>query len=87
MAGWDALREVAADQRGYVTVEQAEEAGVTYDALKQAAWRGRIERPVRGIYRLPTVPATGMTLKLSLSCGLVIPRQPCRTTVPWPPMS
>ena len=36
MAGWGALWEVAADQHGYVTVEQAEEAGVTYDALKQA---------------------------------------------------
>ena len=66
MAGWGALWEVAADQHGYVTVEQAEEAGVTYDALKQAAWRGHIERPVRGIYRLPTVPATEIH-----SCSLV----------------
>jgi len=63
MAGWDALWEVAADQHGYVTVEQAKEAGVTYDALKQAAWRGHLERPVRGIYRLPTVPATGHDLE------------------------
>ena len=58
MTSWDDLWEVAADQHGYLTVQQAEEAGVTYDALKQAAWRGRIDRPARSIYRLPTVPAT-----------------------------
>ena len=63
MTGWDDLWEVAADQHGYLTVEQAEEAGVTYDALKQAAWRGRIDRPVRGIYRLPTVPVTAHDLE------------------------
>jgi len=78
MARWHALWEVAADQHGYVTVEQAEEAGVTYDALKQAAWRGHIERPVRGI----TGSRPAMTLKLSPSCGLVTPRQLCRTTAP-----
>ena len=63
MTSWDELWEIAADQHGFFTVEQAEEAGVTYDTLKQAAWRGRVERPVRGIYRLPTVPATGHDLE------------------------
>lgn len=62
MAGWAELWEIAADQHGYVTVGQAEQAGITYDALKQAAWRRNIERPVRGIYRLPTVPATAHDL-------------------------
>ncbi|WP_331949305.1 type IV toxin-antitoxin system AbiEi family antitoxin domain-containing protein [Pengzhenrongella sp.] len=63
MAGWDEVWEIAADQHGYVTVEQAGNAGINYEALKQAAWRGRVERPARGIYRLPTVPATAHDLE------------------------
>lgn len=58
MAGMHELWEIAVDQHGYVTVDQAADVGVTYPAVKQLAWRGRLQRAARGVYRVPEAPAT-----------------------------
>lgn len=52
------LREVALDQHGMVTSAQAVEAGIPRTELPKLAGRGRIERLMHGIYRIPQVPAT-----------------------------
>ena len=54
----DKLRDVALDQHGYVTTAQAEEAGVSRPMLSYLVGSSRVERPVRGIYRVPQVPPT-----------------------------
>lgn len=52
------LREVALDQHGYVTTEQAEKAGVTRNSAAALARRNRIERICYGVYRIPQVAET-----------------------------
>ena len=52
----DRLREVALDQYGFVTTAQAEEAGVSAPSLAMLVKRGRLERVVRSVYRVPQVP-------------------------------
>lgn len=54
----DELREIAEQQHGYVTVQQATEQGVDRKALKQMAYRGTLEHPALGVYRFPTYPVT-----------------------------
>lgn len=48
--------EVAADQHGYFTMEQAVEAGVRRMALVMMERRGAVERVSRGVYRLRQFP-------------------------------
>lgn len=50
--------EIAADQFGYVTTAQAREHDVSSDALRKMAERGTLERVSRGVYRIPTFPAS-----------------------------
>lgn len=52
----DRLCEVALDQYGFVTTAQAEEAGVSAPSLAMLVKRGRLERVVRSVYRVPQVP-------------------------------
>lgn len=52
------LREIALDQHGFVTTEQALEAGITYASLSMLVKRGRLERVGHGVYRVPQIPAT-----------------------------
>ncbi len=52
------LREIAIDQHGYVTTSQAEQVGVSRPSLSYLAKNGRIDRPIRGVYRVPQVPVT-----------------------------
>lgn len=52
----DTLREIAADQGGLVTVQQAVAEGIAAVQLVQLARRGRLERAARGLYRIPTWP-------------------------------
>lgn len=56
----DALRGIAAEQYGFVTTSQAEAAGVTRHSLSMLAKRGRIERVVHGVYRVPQFAPTGL---------------------------
>lgn len=58
MAKLDDLRELALDQHGFVTRAQARGLGVTDADLSKLTARGRITRPVRGVYRIPGTPAT-----------------------------
>jgi len=54
----DRLREIAMDQHGFVTYQQAIDVGVPQPAISMLVKRGRIERAAHGVYRVPQVPAT-----------------------------
>src|SRR5690606_22254431 len=54
---WNRLFEVAASQSGYVTTQQAAEAGYSRHLLYVHIRAGRITRTQRGIYRLVHFPA------------------------------
>lgn len=49
----DRLREIAMSQYGYVSVAQALDVSVSRASLSTMVKRGRLERPVRGVYRVP----------------------------------
>jgi len=53
----DALREIAMDQHGFITTRQALDEGVTNDQLSKMVSRGRLDRVVFGVYRVPQVAA------------------------------
>lgn len=52
------VHEIALDQFGYFTTEQARRAGVSPHAVLMMCRRGTIERLAQGLYRNPLVPAT-----------------------------
>ena len=52
------LREFALDQHGFVTSAQAGDAGVSHAELSTMVARDRLERAVRGVYRVPQVAET-----------------------------
>jgi predicted transcriptional regulator of viral defense system len=54
----DKLREVAMDQHGFVTTEQALGSGVSQASLGMMTRRQRLERVGHGLYRVPQVPET-----------------------------
>lgn len=54
----DVLWDLAVDQHGLVTAEQAIEAGVSTSAIKSLVYHGRLERVAHGVYRLPKYPTT-----------------------------
>lgn len=54
---WGQLYEVAAGQGGYVTTQQAQEAGYSLPLLTHHVKQGRLQRARRGIYRLTHYPA------------------------------
>jgi predicted transcriptional regulator of viral defense system len=54
---WGRLYEVAAGQGGYVTTQQAQEAGYSLPLLTHHVKQGRLQRARRGIYRLTHYPA------------------------------
>jgi predicted transcriptional regulator of viral defense system len=53
---YEALFEIAADQRGYVTQDQARELGLTPHALIRMAKRGKVEHVAQGLYRFKAFP-------------------------------
>ncbi|MBP9112447.1 MAG: type IV toxin-antitoxin system AbiEi family antitoxin domain-containing protein [Polyangiaceae bacterium] len=55
---WDRLFELAAPQAGYVTNEQATEAGYSRRLLQFYVEKGRLERSLRGILRLVHYPVS-----------------------------
>jgi len=54
----DKLREIALEQHGYVTTQQALDVGVSKRALSDLTKRERLKRVVFGVYRVPQVPYT-----------------------------
>jgi predicted transcriptional regulator of viral defense system len=54
---WDRLYETASGQDGYVTTQQAAEAGYSPQLLRKHIQAGRARRVRRGIYRLVHFPA------------------------------
>jgi predicted transcriptional regulator of viral defense system len=52
------LREIAMDQHGFVTYQQATDAGVPQPGLSMLVKRERLEKVAHGVYRVPQVPAT-----------------------------
>ncbi len=55
-AAYNLILEVAADQHGYVTQEDARRVGVASVTLARMAERGTIERTSQGVYRVPAIP-------------------------------
>ncbi|MCL2489183.1 MAG: type IV toxin-antitoxin system AbiEi family antitoxin domain-containing protein [Propionibacteriaceae bacterium] len=52
------LWEVGETQHGFVTVQQAAEAGVSNQALLMLARRGTVKRAAFGVYRFPNFPVS-----------------------------
>jgi predicted transcriptional regulator of viral defense system len=50
------LFDAAADQRGYITQEQARARGINPTTLVQMAKRGQVERVAQGLYRFKAFP-------------------------------
>lgn len=57
---YNALFDLASDQYGYVTADEAIDMGVGKDRLPEMAARGVVDRVDRGLYRFPAVPATAL---------------------------
>ena len=53
----DQLWDIATAQHGYVTAQQAAEAGIGKQALQMLIHRGTLERAAHGVYRFPNYPA------------------------------
>ncbi len=56
-AAYSLIAEIAADQHGYVTQQDARAAGVSAVTLARMAQRGTIERASQAVYRVPLIPA------------------------------
>lgn len=54
----DALWCIAETQHGFVTAQQAVEAGVSKQALQMLVHRGTLERAAHGVYRFPRYPVS-----------------------------
>lgn len=52
----DELWNIAETQHGFVTAQQAAEAGVSKQALQMLVHRGTLERAAYGVYRFPRYP-------------------------------
>lgn len=54
----DRLRDIALEQYGYVTTQQAVDTGITHASLSMMVKRGRLKREYYGVYRVPQVTYT-----------------------------
>jgi predicted transcriptional regulator of viral defense system len=52
----DELWDIATAQHGFVTAQQATEAGIDKHALQMLVHRGTLERAAHGVYRFPQYP-------------------------------
>ena len=52
----DELWEIASAQHGFVTAQQAADAGISKQALQMLVHRGTLERAAYGVYRFPQYP-------------------------------
>lgn len=55
---YNQLAELAAENYGYLTTEEVEDAGIDPHRLVELARRGQIEHRARALYRLPLIPPT-----------------------------
>ncbi len=55
---YSSLFDLATEQYGYVTAEDAVEMGVGKSRLPEMATRGVVERVDHGLYRFPAIPRT-----------------------------
>lgn len=55
-AAYSLIAEIAADQHGYVTQQDARAAGVPAVTLARMAQRGTLERASQAVYRVPLIP-------------------------------
>lgn len=55
---YNQLAELAAENYGYLTTEEVEDAGIDQHRLLELARRGQIEHRARALYRLPLIPPT-----------------------------
>lgn len=55
------LRELAAENHGIISLEEAEDAGVTASNIRKLAQRGRVRRVAQGVYRHQEVPGDTYT--------------------------
>jgi len=67
---YNRLAELAADNYGYITTAQAQEAEINPDRLLELARRGQLERRGTALYRMPLIPPT--------------PLDPYREATLWP---
>lgn len=58
MTAREALWEVAVEQYGYVTLQDAEHLGIGENVVWMLASRGGLERAAHGVYRFPQLPVT-----------------------------
>ena len=70
---YNTLFELATEQYGYVTAEQAVELGFAKSRLPQMATRGVAERVERGLYRFPAMPTLRSTNTCRPSYGRIAP--------------
>ena len=61
MTAYDRVHEIAIDQHGLVTTEQAREHGVDPRSIVMMAKRGRLHRLTHGVYQDPGAPETRWT--------------------------
>lgn len=54
----DVLWEIAATQHGFVTAQQARDAGVSKQALQMLVQRSTLQRATFGVYRVPQYPVS-----------------------------
>jgi predicted transcriptional regulator of viral defense system len=55
---YNQLAEMAAENYGYLTTEEVEDAGIDPHRLLELARRGQIEHRARALYRMPLIPPT-----------------------------
>ena len=55
---YNRLADLAAENYGYLTTEEVEEAGIDPHRLLELARRGQLEHRARALYRLPLIPPT-----------------------------
>jgi predicted transcriptional regulator of viral defense system len=56
-SAYTAVVDIAAEQQGYVTQEDARGAGIAATTLARMAERGTLVRTSHGVYRVPLIPA------------------------------
>ncbi|MFN8106660.1 MAG: type IV toxin-antitoxin system AbiEi family antitoxin domain-containing protein [Nocardioidaceae bacterium] len=54
----DELWDIATAQHGFVTAQQATEAGIAKQTLQMLVYRGTLERATHGVYRFPKYPVS-----------------------------
>lgn len=73
------LWDVAAEQHGFVTSQQATGAGIGKHALQMLVHRGTLHRVAHGVYRLPQYPVGEHEHLMLAVLWTGCPRRRCRT--------